>query len=518
MFIRLGWLAAVRNMHRTGLAVASIALSTIVIVSGLMLAQGQPGAAHRTVREAIGGDIVLAPETLAIPGTSPQESGRLDLVRRSPDAPGIMSYFFPHLITRGFAGRDDPQEFSVGDLREVEGVHAVQPYRTLLARMHVQEGNHLMKVRPRFPVVDDWYGMEERVLEGRYLEPGDAGEMVGVLETHRIERDDPQAETYARDRWNDARAVLVGGVPSIRQYTSPPPGDEVQLTLSSNGDFSDGEMVSLEVLGHTEFQVGSIHWGAERLTAAGLRGVHRFDEEDPLRFIEEPLHWMLPEIWVTEQTFDELERRAGGTAPVTEYLVVVENFSEVNVVADRLREVAGSATILTVDQLVSLSDITPEVAVSVPPADIMQGYQNPDARGRILLSAPEWFEMTLVVLALAVAAILYLGNLYVLTINRTKELAALKALGSFNGQLLIASLTEVMVISGAGTMAGYLVAAPMLIHLWASNALGFSAIALRLAGGLVLAGGLTMVISLIVAMFPFIRTARVSPREAMRNA
>ncbi len=522
MFIRLGWLAAVRNIHRTGLAVASIALSTVVIVSGLILAQGQPGAAHGGFREAIGGDIVIAPETLAIPGTTPRGGAQLELVRRSPDAPGLMSYFFPQLMSRGIAGRPNPSDLTADELRAVDGVKDVTSYRTLPVRMHVEDGSHLMMIRPRTPEVDDWYGLDERVVEGRYLQPEDAGEMVGVLETHRIWRDDPEAGTYARDRWNDTRAVLIGGVPSIRRYTPPSPGQDIQLILNAHGgvndDQSDEVSVSLQVAGHTEFRVGTVHWGSQALGAAGLREVHRFDEEDPLRYIQEPLYWMLPEIWVTEETFARLEEAAGVTAAATEYIVVAEDYSAVNVLADDLRARYDGATVLTVDQLVSLSDMTPEVSVSVPLEDIARGYSDLDARGRTIMSAPDWFELTLVALALAVAAILYLGNLYVVTINRTRELAALKALGSFNEQLLVAALTEVLVISAAGTLIGYLVTAPMLIHLWVSNDIGLWPITVRLAGGLVLAGGLTMMISLVMAMFPFLRTARVSPREAMRNA
>lgn len=40
MFFEFGWLAAVRNLNRSTLAVISLALATVILVSALILGQG----------------------------------------------------------------------------------------------------------------------------------------------------------------------------------------------------------------------------------------------------------------------------------------------------------------------------------------------------------------------------------------------------------------------------------------------------------------------------------------------
>ncbi len=523
MFFTLGWLAAIRNLQRSALAMISVALATVVLVSALIMAGGEPGGAHFETRTALGGDIVVLPEALGLPGTSsPTPGGAWEMIRRSPDNPGLTAYFFPGIVRDGIMGQESVSRDLTEEIRGVEGVLHVTPYRTIPARMISGDYTWWVQIRARDPLVDEHYGLSSALVQGRVLGPDDLGEPVCVLENYIIRGGGPEAETYGYDRWDGVRAVMAQGGPSLRADASVAPGDPVHLVLPGEGDAVQGLEVSLDVVGTLEFTAGRISWLGSALTPAGLRSIVRFADDDPPppgRYIDEPLHLSLPEIWVSEETFGGLLAQSGGGpwAEVTEYLVVVSDFSRVNVVADRIREATPGATVMTTGEMVSLSDHLPIVTTAIPPEDISAGYRDLLASDRVLLSAPGWFDAVLLVTAVLLAGLLYLGNLYVLTITRSKQLATLKALGSHNWQLLISSTTEVLVISALGTLAGYLFASPMLIHLWLSNAMGPWAIAMNLLRGLGLVAGVVFCVSLLVAAIPFLRMMKLSPGEVMRN-
>lgn len=519
MFVRFGLLAAVRNLHRSALAVTSIALATVIIVSALLLAQGQPGHAHLAMRAAAGADIIVTVETLCLPGTTTPPEGRWEMMRRSPDSPGMLAYFFPEIVEQGIPGMGTA-ELSVETIEASGGVAGVLPYRTIPALMHTDQGVFSVQIRGRDPSVDDSYRLSEAITRGRYLSPADSGEMTAVMEAHRITRHGPSDSLYGYDRWNGIHAVIDRGAPAVRRYTAPDPGEILRLSLPAGEDILATVPASLEVVGHVEFRTGSVSWVTYTLTPAGLAPAERFDEDHPGLYSTEPLYWSLPEIWVSEETFEVLLERTGGGswAQPTEYLVTVDDLSQVNRIADQMRAALPGGTVLTFDELVSLSDLLPEPAVSVPPGDILVGYATPFAAGRAMISSPDWFEVVLVLVAVALAGLLYLGNLYVLTITRRDELAALKALGSYNWQLLVAMMTEVAIISGLGTLIGYLVSTPMLIHLWVTNALGVGVILWRLIRGLAMVMALVLGVSFVIALVPYARTARLSPGEVLRDA
>ena len=523
MFFTLGWLAAIRNLQRSTLAVVSVALATVVLVSALIMAGGEPGGAQFETRTALGGDIVVLPEALVISGTSsPAPGGTWEMIRRSPDNPGLFAYFFPEIVRDGIMGQESVSRDLTEEIRGVEGVLYVTPYRTIPARMVSDEYTWWVQIRARDPLVDEHYSLSSALVQGRILGPADQGEPVCMLENYIISGGGPEAETYGYDRWNGIRAVMAQGGPSLRADASMAPGDSVRLVLPGEGDAMQGPEVTLDVVGTLEFTAGRISWLGSSLTPAGLRSVVRFADDDPPppgRYIEEPLHFSLPEIWVSEETFDGLLAQSGGGpwAEVTEYLVVVSDLSRVNVVADQIREATPGATVMTTVEMVSLSDHLPMVTTAIPPEDISTGYRDLFASDRVLLSSPRWFEIAFMATAVVLAGLLYLGNLYVLIITRSKQLATLKALGSHNWQLLVSSTTEVLVISALGTLAGYLLCSPMLIHLWRSNAMGPWAIAMNLLRGLGLVAGVVFCVSLLVAAIPFLRMMKLSPGEVMRN-
>ncbi len=521
MFMEFGWLAAVRNLHRSGLAVASLALATVVLVVALILSQGQPGTAEQSLRAAIGGDIIVTSEVLVIEGITGPSDGHWQLVRRSPDNPGILSYFLPEIVWDGVPGYDSEVELTVEQLKEIPGVVHAKPYRTMPVQMQLGDEVFWMQLRARDHDVDERYDLPgEAVVQGRHLTPDDDGEMVCVFDVHRIHRSQEVDYSYGYHRWNEVRAVMAQGSQSLRYYDPPAVGERLTVLLPDGDDTTGGESLELEVAGHMLFKTGVTRWGIRQLTPAGLEVIDRGEpdeEDDPSRFVSEDIYWPLPEIWVTHETFDRIEERTGGGewAEPTEFVVGVEDFSRVNTVADQLRDRLSESTVMTVTELSMVSDLLPEPRVAVPTEDIQFVHMSPQAPGRMMFTAPEWFHSMLSVVAVALAALLYLGNLYVITITRSKEMAVLKALGSYNWQLFVAFITEMLVIAGLGTMIGYVLSTPMLVHQWVSNALGFGTIALRLAQGLLTVAGLVLLVSLVVVLIPFVRVARLSPREVI---
>lgn len=254
----------------------------------------------------------------------------------------------------------------------------------------------------------------------------------------------------------------------------------------------------------------------------GLRVVDRFGDSDPIpgRYITEDLYFTLPEVWVTEETFDGLLSLTGSHewAAPTEYLAVVADMSQVNVIADRLREALPGASVITAEELVSLSDLLPYPAVAVPPEDILRSYADFRAPAPLTPASPDWFDMVLVIIAVSLASVLFVGNLYVLTITRSKQMAALKALGSHNWQVVTASLTEITVLTLVGSAAGYIASSPMLLSLWSAAALGTTTLIWRLARAYCLMTAIILPVILFFSFIPLVRVVRLSPGEVLRDA
>ncbi len=524
MFIEFGWLAAFRNLHRSGLAVASLSLATVVLVVALILSQGQPGIADQSLRLAFGGDIIVAREALAVEGVSAPEDGptetHWEMIRRSPDNPGLLSYFLPGLIYEGFPGREDESDISTEQILKIPGVKEVTPYLTIPAEMKVNGQKFWVQVRARNAELDHDFGVaEETVTDGRYLMSDDSGKKTAVMEVNRLLRDSPTDEEYGYHRWNETRAVMAQGAPSIRRYSYPEVGESIQLILPRGEQMVEDNMVELDIVGHVQLETGDISWAFERITPGGMQPTERFDDENPYRTVTEPLYWHLPEIWVTGQTFHELLEITGegSWSQPTEYVVRVEDYSRVNVIADDLRDRFPNSTVLTVGDVSKISDLLPEPMTAVPMEDINTSYRNPQAAGPLVFTAPEWFQTLLTVIAVALAGLLYLGNLYVITITRSQEMAVLKALGSYNSQLFVAFITEMLVISGIGTLIGYVISMPMLIHQWLSNALSWGTILIRLSQGLLMVAALVFAVSFLAVLLPFVRVARLSPNEVIGN-
>jgi len=518
MFLRFGWLMAIRNLQRNALAIVGIALAATILVSSLLLTQGEPGGAQAVYRAAIGADLVVLPGCVALPGVPLASGVTWEWSRRDADYPGLTTYFFPELTITGTPYVPMSGTVSATQLAAVDGVRAVHPYQALPAFVHTESGWFRVWLRARDPEVDAQLGTSAFVTEGRYFTEADQDQMLALVDGWRPRSVSANAQAFGYDRWDERHPVLIAGEPAIRQQPPAPVGSQVTLYRRPSMSASSERTATLEVIGHFELQTRAISWSATRLTPKGLTSVSRNDPNNPGHYSAEKLHWALPEIWVTQETFTAVQHQLGvDEVPITEWLLVVDDFSRVNQVAETVRRNFPGVTVLTVGQLTQLTETLPEPMLNVPPEDVLYGYVHPIPPEDVRVSGPGWFQLALTFLGVAVAALLFLGNLYVLTLARMPTLAVLKALGSHTHQLLIAQLTEVAIIGGTGTLLGFAISSPLAIYQWLSNGLTWTAIVTRIVVGIGSIGGIVLIVCFALAGIPLWRVVRLSPREAIRG-
>ncbi len=128
------------------------------------------------------------------------------------------------------------------------------------------------------------------------------------------------------------------------------------------------------------------------------------------------------------------------------------------------------------------------------------------------------FGLTLLLVVIAAISLLASGvgimNVMLITVTeRTREIGIKKAVGAFRQVLLIEFLTEAMLLTCGGGLAGILLglAVPYSVHFFAP---GFQVQIPTLA--IVLGFGVTLLVGLTFGMLPAIRASRLNPVEALR--
>ncbi len=479
-FVAFGARSAARNYQRSALAIASIALVTITLISALSLGLGKPGGASYQRRQFIGGDILIFPEAIATNDMKPYANASWVLHRRSPDEAGLLGSLMPQAIHEGIivdANRRLDDLMAVArQVENLRGVNRVYPIYELPALMQLENGGTISTtIRARFETLDKEVGFDNRIVSGRYLGPS-AGE--ALIENWTPEIEGKDRAFFAYDRYNGKRIFYQLGEPVLAdQALFPEPGQSATIYLptvkgggpdSAYFDFGDLRSQSLNVVGAFQIPADTINWGMNTLTAAGiLSSGRRFDENHPAHYLQEETHWTTQQIQVSWTTFQQLadEMKLESPEP-TGLAVMVSNIGNVELMVESLRDQLGGGTVMSVPNWFETQDNVNDPLIMVPPEDAVGLHSRSGPYAQSLpqsFSLPPVLRTMILVLAYLIGGSLYAANASILLAQRRKELAIMRVLGATGLQVITAIMTELMIMAFMGALIGLLTMVPLML-------------------------------------------------------
>jgi hypothetical protein len=262
-------------------------------------------------------------------------------------------------------------------------------------------------------------------------------------------------------------------------------------------------------------------------TQATPAGIGRRPPPDPSQSPElvaqirdEDPYWSTPEILLPEHVLEQLLVDMGypGLPKPVGYAVKLNNTAQSRQITERLRTLAGGATVVLTSDLVSHVPFGPAPVVAAPRVDVSGIRMNPGAASDPkTFMTPRWVLNILVTLGYVMAGVLYIANVYILVRGRRTEIGLMKALGARTHQAVGLILVELLFVTLIGVALGTLLISPMMIWQWGTAGLD-SATMVELLGNIALSL-LVMVIGL-VAVFgggPALWVARAEPVEVLKN-
>jgi len=499
-FIGLGLVNVRRNFGRSVLAVAAMAIASLVVTSLISLAPSVHQAGFVAERVLLGGDVIIT-------GFQVMSSAQDLDAKRVPDASWTWSR--PGHDLAGLLAEAVPWTWQYGSMAPTGNPSAAGPAALLDTAVvaalldSVEAHDRVAAAFPTtiLPVLEPlaggkqtklgfllgrdaaadrlaWTGLAgPQLSSGRYLEAQDHGQLVAVTDARRTSRGYP--------------TVSTGGTLELlmpRAVTGPQAAD---ITF----DYADCIPVSLQVVGQLDTETSL------ELTPGG-----------PV-----PLHWASGAILVPQDTLHELAELAGlAQAPVNAIAVRLTDLIHLDRTVAQLRRAHPELVVFAVRDLVRAT----RLSGAIEPVMLLN---DTGVSGTALAAnlVPRTVALNLgmlfAVLAFTIAALIVAANLLVLLSARRKEISILRALGARGGEVAVMVLTEAVLISMVGCVLGFWPVRLLATITLVSNRLSLGRIAILTLGDFGIVCGVALALSLLFGLLPAIASMRMTPTEALRN-
>ncbi|MCL6581445.1 MAG: FtsX-like permease family protein, partial [Firmicutes bacterium] len=263
-------------------------------------------------------------------------------------------------------------------------------------------------------------------------------------------------------------------------------------------DYSALTPVTLEVVGLYSFPTHVI-------SMAG-----RGEKSQP---VVEQLLWASSDILVPEETLLTLFALVGGGASLApvEVTLSVPDFGRVEAYSDALGELLPDYEVMSVPSLVNLG------RQRGLPEPVLRLSSYGDAWRRSQPARAVDAGAALVFLLYLIAALLLATNMTVILTSRRKELGVLRAVGARSGEVLVTLLTEAVIVSLLGGLAGFTVTRLASTHVLVSNDRPLAEILALTAADLVVVVTVTVGFALVFGLLAARSASRLSPMEVLRQ-
>jgi hypothetical protein len=509
-FAGLGILNSRRNLNRSLMTLAVMAMAGLMMTASLSVRLGYTTGVAAPYRAFLGGDIIIYPGRVLAEAAHLAPDEQWVWWRDGGDITGPLAYFHPTARHPGLVQPlDTPREFArsargyhdlVAKLAGVPGVAQVTPYWTIpIPVLHPRPGagapTPVLRSVLRAKEVGSESGLarlieeHDLMLSGRYFEPEDDGRMVALVDANR--------------QLVDGTGLSLG---QRIQLVLPRPFRDAEGT--SRLDYTRPTTVELTIIGTYQLPSRSLIWEEE--TPAG-----------PVTRSEQ-LFFVTPEIIVPQGTMERIVNLATGAGDLAEVLspaailVTVDNFAFVEAMVSQLQALLPETSVVSVPQEVARANLygLPEPIFQAPPAlrpvhrleDLWPGQW-----GRSVDVSPLLNTMLFLVAALVAAT-----NATILVLDRRRELGVLKAVGARSQDIVVMIMTEVMVLAFIGATLGFLVVRAYGTIVLITTGTPWQLIARLAWQEWLMVLGITGSVSLAFSLIPALSTLRMTASEVLR--
>lgn len=283
-------------------------------------------------------------------------------------------------------------------------------------------------------------------------------------------------------------APRVSGIETGQQIYVQLPAIKYNSAGQPFFDFTSLTPITLTVIGTFQVSVGQL------IEQIGVGGEDSFVR---------PLYWDPGGILISDQTWHRLYQVIGGqnVGELSEHL----NFNNQLVI-----KVAD--TIYARDIIRQIQSIDPQLSV-VSTADLGDYLRLTAGQGGPALSMDNIF----VFLVFAVAGLIVSSNMYLSVMKRRREIGVLKALGANKWVIVLMILIEVVLISLAGSMAGFIFVRAFITIVLAVNRISLAVIATLSLQAFLQVVGVTTVLGVLFGLIPAFKAANLPVMEVLRN-
>jgi len=497
-FVVLGLVNARRNLGRSALAVASMAVAALVVTSLLSLSTSAHPGAMLPERFLLGGDVIITGLKLASgardldPAASLPDSWRLGRAPR--DGAGIWAEIVPWIWQYGYLAPGGeggaaglfltPEQVDgiIAGLAANPRVRAALP----VAMIPVLEPADSSRADGRTgPVLGFLLGRDpalDRETFGRYLS------------------EDLMAGGVYLDGSDLARAAVVDALRSQRGYSSVYPGMVLSCLVPSMSESPEG----------TPF----FDYSAPKEAQFPVVGAIRTPTE--LQLVDDalvPTYWGTGAILVSDETLRLVAEESGlSRAPVTAVAVRARDLVNVKSFVAEIREAFPGLTVVSVAELVAATSGTGSIAPLL--SEVTAGQV---AGSLVPRAVPLDLDLVFAAIAFTIAALLVASNLLVLLTARKREIGVLRAIGARAADVAVMVVTEALVLTAAGCFLGYWPVRLLSTIALVSNRLSLGRIAALTLGHFGMVLGMGLGFAALFALLPAVATTRLTCTEALRN-
>ncbi len=497
------WQLAVRNVQRNWtkslLGMVGVAIAAGVMTASLSLGGGYPEVSWMEYRTLMGADVVIYPGRLGVGAEDARASGDdpWEWTLRRDRGLSDLFLFQPRIYDQGYIS--PPAESLFFDMQRLPGVLAgdppagvavVQPLLRLPARVVIpgaggDEERHPAPLRARDPVLDaEVWDTSAYLARGRWLEPGDEGSLVALAQANRgpFPPEEGTRPGYRPPQVGDMGTVEV---PALAGYD----GDGYPIWNWDRVSEFELEVVGLfafptdvRPLRDPETGMYVLETGPEGGTGTMIMIQHYLETED--LFIPAAT-WQ--KIWETIAPPGELPR-------AYQMNLILDDMFRAKEIADGLQDQLPGATVRTVPEQVVIG--RQERGQSAIPADV---------------------SVLLVAAIFLVAGLLLVGDMYVLVMQRRKEMAILKAVGMAGGQVMGLILIETVLMSIIGATLGFVSVRLLVTGVYALSAVSMAEVGLMTLRTGVMVVGTSVLVATLFGMLPAHLALQQTTMEVLRD-
>lgn len=487
MFWRYGFLNAVRNLGRSGLALLSMLLAAGFLTNAVSLSRGYVQLYRADHRFLAGGEVsVYAPQFGA---AVPQGDEAWLYHRFSGMEQTDLGDFQPELLRNGYLNLSERVvEFDaqkIEALAAVEGVAAVYPTYRLPGQLIAEPGSRSVALRGRDFDLDQMQARSPQILvsEGRWFNEQDEGELRAVVCSRQHYQQGEKAIGVGdlltlklpRAQWGEDGYRFDYGEPVLLRFSVIGIIDPVSRSIT----LEDGTMESDLFRLCDEIFIPLSTWQA--IWSEVGAGAYR----------PRQLQLIVPDISYLADTVTDLRARF----PEHSFVDVAEQ-------ADRT---AGRMFYEDFRDLVAVRgrDHTLRAAARRP-VEVQNGL-------------PQDLRLPLVLLVFANAAFVVAGNLLIIANERREEIGIFKTLGATRFHVAQMVLAEALIISCLGALLGFLIFRFPAVLNQLTNDVSAGQLLFGIIRDMLLVLAASASAAIVFAMLPALRMANLSVLDAFRD-